>query len=255
MSYVVVGASAGLGRALATGFAAAGHDLVIVASDDRDVRAVASDLALRYSVRIAAVATDLAATQSSVAAVVEAAASLPPIQGILLPAGAIASGDRVQLDVGTVERLTRINYLSHGALIAALLPVLAQQPSAAIVGFGSIAATRGREVNVFYSAAKRALQSFFESLRHSQRATNVIVQYYVVGYLETNLALRVPVWLRADPVALSRRVLRDLHSDFGVAYYPAYWRPVCTLLRLLPWIAYSRLPLSSGPPRERRQLW
>lgn len=59
MNAVVVGASAGLGRALAAALAASGHDLVLAASDLRDVAALASDLRLRHGVRAAAVAVDL----------------------------------------------------------------------------------------------------------------------------------------------------------------------------------------------------
>ena len=55
MTYLVVGASAGVGRGLAARFAAAGHDLVLVASDERDLAAMAADLGIhpvvvKYSV-------------------------------------------------------------------------------------------------------------------------------------------------------------------------------------------------------------
>ena len=48
MTYMIVGGSSGLGRELAERFAQAGHALVLISSDLRDTRALASDLALRY---------------------------------------------------------------------------------------------------------------------------------------------------------------------------------------------------------------
>ena len=46
----------------------------------------------------------------------------------------------------------------------------------------------GRSRNVAYSAAKRALASFFESLRHAFADSGVVVQFYVLGYMDTELA-------------------------------------------------------------------
>ena len=56
---IVVGASAGLGRALAGELAAAGHDLVVVSSDARDLEALASDLRIRHGVRVVTAPSDL----------------------------------------------------------------------------------------------------------------------------------------------------------------------------------------------------
>jgi short-subunit dehydrogenase len=80
-----------------------------------------------------------------------------------------------------------------------------------------VAATRGRATNVVYSASKRALQTYFEGLRHASVGTPVRVQFYVVGYLDTNLAFgRRTLLPRADPEGLAARVVRDLDRDVGI---------------------------------------
>ncbi len=242
MTYVVVGASAGLGRALAARFAAAGHHLVLVASDERDLAAVASDLMVRYSVRVATVAADVAADDAYLERVAAAAAALGGPDGLLFPVGAGAPGDDGSLDAGGAARLVRVNFLAIAAAVARFLPVLRRRPRAVIVGFGSVAAARGRGANVVYAASKRALESLFESLRHACAGTTVTVQFYVLGYLDTNLAFGVRTPLpKADPARLSERVLRGLARDVGVVYYPAFWRPVCALLRRVPWVVFRRL--------------
>jgi short-subunit dehydrogenase len=111
-----------------------------------------------------------------------------------------------------------------------------------IVGFGSIAAVRGRTRNAAYSAAKRALASYFESVRHALRDTPVHVQFYVLGYLDTNLAFAQDTKLpRASPAKCAEHVFRRRHADAGVTYYPHYWRPICAVLRLLPWSVFRKL--------------
>ena len=59
MSHLILGASGGLGRALCYRFAADRQDLVIVASDERDLNALKSDLEIRFGIRVCAVAADV----------------------------------------------------------------------------------------------------------------------------------------------------------------------------------------------------
>jgi short-subunit dehydrogenase len=240
LSHLVVGASAGLGRALAEGCASAGHSLVLVASDGRDLEAGAQDLRIRHGADVATVAADAGEPAAFAERVAEAVAARD-LSAVLLPLGATSPDD--DFDSGDPgERLLRINFLAPTALLARLLPQLRRQPAVTVVGFGSVAAARGRGRNVFYSAAKRALASYFESLRHACAGSRVRVQFYVLGYLDTQQAFGQRTLLpRADVGRLSSRVLTDLGCDFGVRYHPVYWRPVCAALRMLPWPAFRRL--------------
>ena len=56
-----------------------------------------------------------------------------------------------------------------------------------IVGFGSIAGARGRSRNIVYAAAKRGLQTYFESLRHGHLPSALRVQFHRLGFLRSNL--------------------------------------------------------------------
>jgi len=105
-----------------------------------------------------------------------------------------------------------------------------------------VAAVRGRSRNVAYSAAKRALQCYFESLRHALSDRQVEVQFYVLGYLDTNLAFgkRTPI-RRASPIRLAEYIYRRRADSFGVKHYPAIWRPICAVVRWLPWSVFRRL--------------
>jgi short-subunit dehydrogenase len=240
---VVVGASAGLGRALAERLAAAGHDLVLVSSDERDLAALASDLSLRHEVRVVPVALDLGGAEP-LERLEQAAAELGGADALFFPIGWTSSCDDGSLEPAQAERLVRTNFLAVAAIVARFLGELRQRPRAAIVGFGSVAAARGRGANLVYAASKRALQTYFEGLRHACAGSPVRVRFYVLGYLDTNLAFgRRTLLPRADPARLAARVVRDLArggSD-GVVYHPAAWRPACTILRLVPWSLFKRL--------------
>jgi short-subunit dehydrogenase len=242
MTYVIVGASSGLGRALAEHFATAGYDLVIVSSDTRDLNALASDLTIRSGVRVFPVEADLGGEGDYPALIYDAAGKLGDIQGLLFPVGANSTEDDVNISTAAAIRLAKTNFLSVVAIIGKFMPMLHRGSRVAIVGFGSVSASRGRNANVLYAAAKRALASYFESLRHAAAESGVFVQFYVLGYLETNLSFGIPTLLpKASVKKLANRVLDGLNKDFGVAYYPGYWRFVCMMVRLLPWFVFKHL--------------
>jgi len=240
VTYVIVGASAGLGRALAHRFAAAGHNLIVVSSDKRDLSALSADLSIRHGVRVIPVAADVGDGDAYLDYIAAAADALGGVNGLLFPIGAVSPNDDGSLDPQTTEWLTRVNFLSVVSAVTKFLLILQNQPRAAIIGFGTVAATRGRNANVVYSAAKRALESYFESLRYILADSNVRVQFYILGYLDTNLAFGISTLIpKADPDILSARVLRNLERNIGVVYYPAFWRYACAVLRQVPWFLFK----------------
>ena len=139
-------------------------------------------------------------------------------------------------------RLVRVNFLSQVALTAALWPSLLKREHASVVAFGSVAAVRGRRRNVVYAAVKRALTSYFESLRHIAVGTNIRIQFYQLGYLDTQQAFGRDLPLpKGSPERLARLVLDRLDRDSGTVFYPWFWGPISRGLRLTPWFIYARL--------------
>jgi short-subunit dehydrogenase len=239
---VVVGASAGLGRALAEALAAAGYDLVLVSSDARDLEATASDLRIRHQVKVVGVPLDLGGELARLEPLSQAVRDLGGPDALLLPIGWTAASDDTTTAADVAARLVRTNLLSVVAVVGELLRELRQKPRASIVGFGSVAALRGRGANMVYAASKRALQTWFEGLRHACAGTSVRVSFYVLGFLDTSLAFgrRTPL-PRADPARLAARVVRDLGRSEGVVYHPRAWRIVSLILPLVPFFLYKRL--------------
>jgi short-subunit dehydrogenase len=240
--YLIFGASAGVGRALAVRFASAGHDLILVASDERDLRAMTSDLAIRYGVKARPVAADAGEGDAYLERIAETAREWGEVDGLLFPIGTVADADDCAFEPDRARRLWRVNYECIVSAITRFLPDLMSGRPITIVGFGSVAGERGRRQNVAYSAAKRGLRSFFESLRHHCAGSRVVVQFYVLGYVDTELARGRPTPLpKGDPERLSALVARNLGRDVGVVYFPRFWRPAALALRLLPWSVWKRL--------------
>ena len=244
MTYLIIGGSSGLGRALAERLAQAGKSLILVSSDSRDSLAAASDLKLRYDAPVLGVGLNLEHAAASLAELDSAVERSAPLEGILLPAGASKEGDEPGESDDMLEAMTRVNYTSICRVINHYLPRLRDRGEGWIVGFGSVAAIRGRRRNAAYSAAKRALQSYFESLRHAMSGTGVTVQFYVLGYLDTSLAFGKRTLLPvAQPADRADLVFRQRGRDFGCRFYPRFWYAADAVVRALPWAIWRKLSI------------
>jgi decaprenylphospho-beta-D-erythro-pentofuranosid-2-ulose 2-reductase len=243
VTVLIIGASAGLGRALAEEAARRSHDVLLVASDERDLEAICRDLVLSRQIRAEYAACDLGHSEESRQVISAAASQFGPIDVVLLPAGFARDDDNGLLPHEASQTIVNINLFTQTCVLAALWPALELRPSACIVGFGSIAAIRGRRRNVLYAAAKRGLASFFESLMHKAADTSIRVHFYHVGYLNTTQTagkdLPVP---KASPRAFARVVFDRMPAAFHrPAYYPAYWRWLALLIRWMPWPLYRKI--------------
>jgi short-subunit dehydrogenase len=238
----VVGASSGLGRALAERLARDRRSLLLVSSDQRDIAAISSDLQTVSGAKVRVLAHDAADFVGFANRLSESLGPDEAIEGLLFSLGAVAEDDEESLDSVSVERLFRVNLLSIVSVVSRLLPRLFERGSGVIIGFGSVAAIRGRARNVAYAASKRALESYFESLRHLCEPHGITVAFYVLGYLDTNLsfgkALRLP---RASTQKIAERVCCELGRQRGKRYLPGWWFLVAWAVRLLPWPVFRRL--------------
>lgn len=240
--WIVVGASAGLGRALAEELARQGHSLLLSASDARDLTPLAADLGLRYRVPVAIVAQDAADVTALGDALADARSKTEEIDGLMFALGHSRDGDDGLLPASESERLVHVNFLSVVSVVTRFLPELLEKGRGEIIGFGSVAATRGRSRNVVYAASKRALESYFESLRHVAEPRGVHVSFWVLGFLDTNLSFGEKLLLpAASPSKAAKHVCRRLAARAGRRFFPRAWRPVTNVVRSLPWFIFRRL--------------
>ncbi|HXT82758.1 MAG TPA: SDR family NAD(P)-dependent oxidoreductase [Verrucomicrobiae bacterium] len=242
MTYVIVGASTGLGRALAEKFASENNDLIIISSDLRDLDALKHDLQNRFEVKIHPIQMSFREYPMDFQNLDNVIDDVGSILGIMLPIGFSDPADNPSIDKNKMMEIFNINLICVCIFINRYLEILRKNKSA-IIGFGSIAAIRGRTRNSTYAAAKRGLESYFESLRHFMSEESVTVQFYMLGYLDTNLTFGEKT-IGFKPVnvnTLATKVYDNRFKDFGKKIYPIYWKPVEIILRFLPWPLFKKI--------------
>jgi short-subunit dehydrogenase len=241
MRSLIFGASAGVGRALARCLARRNHDLVLAARGAADLAAEAAHLRLSFGVNVQWVAldaTDPVAVSARIAEICDD--SIPG--NLLFPVGLADEGDDCFLPAENTIDLIHANLTSVITVVATLLPKLIEgSRDGNVVGFGSVAAVRGRGTNVVYAAAKRGLEGYFESLRHRTTTSAIRVQYYRLGHIATQMNYgRDSPFPVAAPDWVAERVADGLGRDLGLVHLPRFWAGITPAVRAVPWQLYRR---------------
>jgi short-subunit dehydrogenase len=183
MTWLITGASRGLGRHLALTLAARGHD-VLAAARDGERLAQLADQAPRG--RIRPLLLDLASSAGPGAAVSAAISTLEHLDGVINNAGIgvykpfIEHSERESMDI------LQVNFGAVVQICHAVLPKLLAQGSGHIVNIGSDLARRPLANMAVYAASKHALAGFSHSLLREVKDAGIKVSLINPGIIDTD---------------------------------------------------------------------
>ena len=244
-SVLIIGATSGIGRALATEFARHGHDLVLAGRDLRELQATASDLTLRHNVRASAQKFDVLAFDEQPEAL-EACLrdGSQPLDGVVMCSGYLASPVATWKDAEEARRVLDTNLT--GCVLA--LNLIADRFEARRRGFicvvSSVAGDRGRQSNYVYGAAKAGLSAYVEGLRQRLFRSGVRVVTIKPGYVDTPMTYGRPgLFLVASAESVAASIFAAIERGKDVAYVPWFWRPIMFVVRTMPEWLFKRLRL------------
>ena len=174
----VIGASSGIGAALATEVLRRG---AAVAASGR--RADALGEVARGRMLVAPV--DIADAQGVAQAEAEIRTRFGGIDVVVITAGYWRQMEPAAFDLAEFQRHIDANLLGMAHCIAAVLPEMTARGKGSIVGVSSVAGYRGMPGAQGYGAAKAAQLNLLESLRCGLRGTGVHVQTVAPGFVDT----------------------------------------------------------------------
>ena len=233
--YWLVGASEGLGRALAERMSRAGVELVLSARDKGRLAEVAEAL------QALPVAMDMA----DQASVDRAASAIGPVDGVVILAAVYWPMAAQKIDPARLAAMCDVNLTGTARVIAAILPAMMARGRGHLVLTGSLAGYRGLPGAVGYAASKAGVMVLAESLYADLRGTGVQVQIANPGFIATRLTAQnrfaMPFIMTPDRAA--GHMLRLMRSRRFKSSFPA---PFSWLFRFgqgLPdWLWYRLFP-------------
>lgn len=231
----LVGASEGLGLALAQALSARGADLVLSARDP--ARLAAAVASLPGPAR--AVPMDVA----DPAAVRAAAAEVGLPDGLVWLAGIYWPMRAQDWNAEQAETMADVNFTGCLRVLGQVVPGMVARGSGHLVITGSLAGFRGLPGAVGYGASKAACMSLAETLALDLRGTGVRVQLANPGYIRTRLtdknAFAMPQIM--EPAQAAAHMLRLMESGRFAASFPTPFQWLFRAAQILPEGLYLRL--------------
>ena len=231
---IVVGASSGIGEALARQLAASGCRVALVARRKTELDAIVAQINDVAPGKAIAYVHDVTHYHEAAPLFSNIVEELGGLDLIVYAAGIMPRLKPNDYDLD--QDLAIIDTNLSGA-IAWLNPAadrFGRTKSGTIIGISSVAGDRGRRGNVVYGATKTALNSYLESLRNRISVKGALVVTVKPGPVSTPMTegLKMPFMIPVEQAAAE--ILQAARSGVEVVYVPAKWKLIMTVVRAVP---------------------
>jgi NADP-dependent 3-hydroxy acid dehydrogenase YdfG len=231
--YWLVGASDGLGAALARQMSRAGVRLVLSARSQDKLEALAAELPGPAEVQTIDVSDD-----ASVAAAAEAVGE---IDGVVYLAGVYWPFPATEWNAEQGTAMADVNFTGLVRVMGAVLPQMVARDAGHVVITGSLSGFRGLPGSIGYSASKAGTMALAECMYADLHRTGVAVQLANPGFIRTRLTdkndFTMPFIM--EPEDAARIMFEHMTSDRFKKSFPRLFSWVFRLSQFLPdWIYY-----------------
>lgn len=229
----IIGASSGIGYALARELSARGAILALSARRKDELEKLNDELGERHSVFI----LDTANAETTLRTAQAIRAAFGRIDRIIFLAAAYAPMKTDALDIVATKGIVDINLTGAFNVVHAVLPILkAQQPRGQLALCGSVAGYIGLPNGQPYSATKAAIINLAESL-HAECKSSIDIKLISPGFVRTALTdknnFKMPAMI--EPEQAANAIADGLLAQGFEIHFPKRFTLFLKLLRLLPY--------------------
>jgi NAD(P)-dependent dehydrogenase (short-subunit alcohol dehydrogenase family) len=243
----VVGASSGIGAAVAQELARRGAVVAVSARRQEQLDEVSGGAMLVIPTDV----TDAAAMASAAA---DIAATLGPIDLVVISAGYWQPMDADAWDTEVFDRHMRVNLSGTSNTISAVLPSMLDRRSGVIAGVSSVAGYRGLAGSEAYGATKAGQINLLESLRVQVARRGVRVITICPGFVRTDLTAdnRFPMPFMIEAEQAGAAICDGLQRDRTEIVFPLPMAVLMKIARFVPARLWAMAWSRSHPDRHRR---
>jgi short-subunit dehydrogenase len=209
-TYLITGASDGIGAVYADRLAKRGVNLILVARRADKLETLAARLRAETGVAVDIIAADLA-DAVDLARIENRLRSDTAITGLVNNAGIAGETAFVEADPAHLTALVNLNILAVTRLSAAIAPRLAAAGSGAIINITSVTALLPDGFTAAYPASKAFVLAFSEALNVELGAKGVRVQAVLPGITRT------PIWDEAQLANIPAEMVMDVDDMVDAA--------------------------------------
>ncbi len=240
---ILVGASSGIGAALARRLAQEGYHLALLARREDLLKSLCEEINQKYGEGLARYyvhdVTDYDAVPDLFRTIL---ADLGGLELFIYCAGVSLPPGLKKFDFEKDRRTLEVNFLGALAWLNPVAAAFQGMKSGQIVGISSVAGERGRVGNPAYNASKAALTCYLEALRNRLTRHGVHVLTVKPGFVATDMIkdAKKVFWV-ASPERVAEDIWRAIRRRKQEIYTPARWRWVMLIIRNIPSFIFRRL--------------
>jgi short-subunit dehydrogenase len=243
LNLVILGATKGIGRALARRLSSRGDRLFLLGRDLAELQKSATDLQVRaaHGATVGIGICDLADPATIAPALDAAAAALSSVDAVIVTAGDFATQQALEADIAKTARLLAVNFTNTILFCEEARQRLLAKGGTLCV-FSSVAGERGRKPVILYGATKAGLSYYLEGLDHKFRLQGLRVVCVKPGFVKTSMTSGLPVPpFAGDADGVAADVVRAIDRGTPVVYTPRIWQLVMLVIRSLPRFVMRRI--------------
>ena len=237
MNTVILGATRGIGRALARLMAERGDRLFLLGRDSQELEKSVRDLRERGGPGAVAgtAVCDLLEPDGFPAALATAEKALGRMETVIITAALFSPQEALEDDLAMTRRLLDVDFARTVEFCEAAKQRLLDAGGGTLCVFSSVAGERGRKSIILYGAAKAGLTRYLEGLDHKYRSQRLRTITVKPGFVKTGMTAGLdPPPFAGEPEPVAKRVLRAIDDGTPVVYAPGAWRWVMMVIRNLP---------------------
>jgi short-subunit dehydrogenase len=228
---IVIGASSGIGRALAEILARKGYRVGITGRRLDLLESVRS----QYPDMVHTLCMNVQETEGLEASCEALAASLGGVDLLVISAG-IGIPNR-RLDFEKEQDVIRTNVLGFTCIADWAMRRFQEQGHGHLVNISSIASLRGNGIAPSYSATKAYQANYLEGLRLNADKLGMPIHVTDIrpGYVDTDMTKGQHMFWLATPEKAAAQIADAIHRKRRVAYVTRRWALVAWLLQWMPY--------------------
>ena len=241
---IVVGASSGIGLALARRLAQSQRKVAMLARREGELEAQAAlineSLANEFAKAYVHDVSDVDAAEGLFDRI---EAELGNVDELHFVAGVMPEVGPDEFDLGKDRLQVQVNFLGAVAWCNAAARRFQARKRGCIVGVTSVAQDRGRIGRPVYNASKAGMDTYLEALRNRLWRVGVQVTTIRPGFVETPMTagLQLKGAIPADKAA--ELILGARDGGKAIAYVPRKWRLIMFVIRNIPSFVFRKLSI------------
>jgi decaprenylphospho-beta-D-erythro-pentofuranosid-2-ulose 2-reductase len=242
---LVIGASEGIGAALARKLAKEGYTLALLARQKDKLTTLSNEINQMYKeTRALAYSHDVTNYNEVPALLQKIVADLGGLDTVIFLAGVnFPPGGADKYNFENDRKMIEVNLIGAMAWLTPIAEMFHQAKTGQIVGIGSVAGDRGRIGNPGYNTSKAGLATFMEALRNRLTRHGVNVLTVKPGFVKTEMlkAAQGGTPFAIEPEKAANDIYKAMQKRKQMIYTPFIWRYIMFIIQHIPSFIFRRL--------------